>query len=200
MLRFFNYVLIFLILSNSVCDGWLHSGEFRVPLQIALDQAKKAFELGEVPVIIKEMCNLISYCCLCRHHVKVGAVILDPRGSIIASAHNSVEGDNDPTAHAEVNCIRSASKHLKSWRLSGCTLVSTLEPCGMCLNVARAARMKNVVFGASDSKRRSARESVSEVDAPLNQAHDCKIEGPIDDLDGECSQILTEFFRFRRIP
>ena len=77
--------------------------------------------------------------------VPVGAVVLDPDGTLIARAHNRREADLDPTAHAEIVAIRAAARVLGTWRLEGCTLVVTLEPCTMCAGAIGAARMERVV-------------------------------------------------------
>ena len=84
--------------------------------------------------------------------VPVGAVVLDPVGTVIASARNRREADGDPTAHAEIVAIRAAARSLGSWRLAGCTLVVTLEPCTMCAGAVRAARLGRLVYGAADPR------------------------------------------------
>lgn len=89
-----------------------------------------------------------------REHgdVPVGAVILDPSGSVIASGANKRESAHDPTAHAEIVAIREAGARLKNWRLDGCTLVVTLEPCAMCAGAILQSRISRLVFGAWDEK------------------------------------------------
>jgi tRNA(adenine34) deaminase len=84
--------------------------------------------------------------------VPVGAVVLDPAGEVIASAANARERDGDPTAHAEVLALRAAAGALGSWRLTGCTLVVTLEPCTMCAGALVLARVARLVYGADDPK------------------------------------------------
>jgi tRNA(adenine34) deaminase len=84
--------------------------------------------------------------------VPVGAVLLDPHRTIIGAGHNQREATGDPTAHAEVVAIREAAEWLGSWRLEGCTLVVTLEPCTMCAGAIVLARMRRLVFGAYDEK------------------------------------------------
>src|SRR5437773_9477069 len=91
-----------------------------------------------------------------RCEVPVGAVILDPAGALIARAHNQREADADPTAHAEVVALRAAGRALGSWRLDGCTLVVTLEPCAMCAGAIVLGRLARVVFGAYDPKAGAA--------------------------------------------
>lgn len=87
-----------------------------------------------------------------RGDVPVGAVLLDPDGALIGSGFNTREATGDPTGHAEVNAIRAAAQACGSWRLEGCTLVVTLEPCTMCAGAIVAARLQRLVFGAFDDK------------------------------------------------
>lgn len=96
----------------------------------ALILAQRAVEFGDVPV---------------------GAVVLDPDGAVIGSGFNTREADGDPTGHAEINAIRAAVSR-GSWRLEGCALVVTLEPCTMCAGAIVAARLQRLVFGAFDDK------------------------------------------------
>ena len=85
-----------------------------------------------------------------EHEVPVGAVIVNEKDIVLAGARNMIEQLKDATAHAEIECIRKASKVINNWRLSNCTLYTTLEPCAMCLNALRAARVSRIVFGARD--------------------------------------------------
>src|SRR5215469_18296460 len=84
--------------------------------------------------------------------VPVGAVIIDEAGTILARARNRREADHDPTAHAEILAIRQAARALGNWRLTGLTLVVTLEPCTMCAGAVTAARLGRLVYGAEDPK------------------------------------------------
>jgi tRNA(adenine34) deaminase len=84
--------------------------------------------------------------------VPVGAVLLDPHGAIVGTGHNLREASGDPTAHAEVVAMREAAGRLGTWRLDGCTLVVTLEPCTMCAGAVVLARLRRLVFGAYDEK------------------------------------------------
>ncbi|WP_127795077.1 nucleoside deaminase [Agromyces sp. LHK192] len=88
--------------------------------------------------------------------VPVGAIVVDAAGEVIAAARNERELTGDPTAHAEVLAIRAAAEQLGDWRLSGCTLVVTLEPCLLCAGAILAARVPTVVFGAWDEKAGAA--------------------------------------------
>jgi len=98
---------------------------------LALELAREAIEHGDVPV---------------------GAIVLDPSGEVIGRGFNTREVDADPTGHAEVNAIRQAAKVIGEWRLEGCTLVVTLEPCTMCAGAIVASRLERLVFGAFDDK------------------------------------------------
>jgi tRNA(adenine34) deaminase len=84
--------------------------------------------------------------------VPIGAVVVDADGQVIGRGHNEREATGDPTAHAEVLAIREAAKHVGEWRLTGCTLVVTLEPCTMCAGAIVLARLDRLVFGAYDEK------------------------------------------------
>jgi tRNA(adenine34) deaminase len=84
--------------------------------------------------------------------VPVGAVVVDPDGALLAAAPNARERDADPTAHAEVLALRAAAAARGSWRLDGCTLVVTLEPCTMCAGALVLARVSRLVYGAADPK------------------------------------------------
>lgn len=89
---------------------------------------------------------------LASHDVPVGAVVVDGSGAIVGRGHNLREAQADPTAHAEVVALRAAATARGEWRLSGCTLVVTLEPCTMCAGAAVLSRVDRVVFGAFDDK------------------------------------------------
>ena len=91
-----------------------------------------------------------------REDVPVGAVVLDPAGELIASFHNQKELGDDPTAHAEVLAIRAAAEALGSWRLDGCKLVVTLEPCVMCAGAIGQSGISRLVYGAADVKAGAA--------------------------------------------
>ncbi|MBD9732646.1 nucleoside deaminase [Streptomyces sp. H28] len=143
-------------------------------MRLALDEAGRAVRGGDVPV---------------------GAVLLGPDGStVLATAHNEREAAGDPTAHAEVLALRRAAARLGVWRLTGCTLVVTLEPCTMCGGAVQQSRVDRVVYGARDEKA-GAVGSLWDVvrDRRLNHRPEV-IEGV---LAEECSLLLTEFFRNR---
>ena len=127
--------------------------------------------------------------------VPIGAVIANQAGEIIAASHNRRHLDNDPTAHAEVLAIKRASEILGDWRLTGCTLAVTLEPCPMCSGAIVLSRISTVVYGARDPKAGAARSVFNLCDnEKLN--HRAEI---IEGIEAEkCGQILTDFFRAQR--
>ncbi|MFG3282636.1 tRNA adenosine(34) deaminase TadA [Streptomyces sp. NPDC048111] len=126
--------------------------------------------------------------------VPVGAVVLGPDGSLLASGHNEREATGDPTAHAEILAIRRAAARTGEWRLVGCTLVVTLEPCVMCAGAIVQSRIDRVVYGARDEKAGAAGSLWDLVrDQRLN--HRPEVIAGV--LDEECSAQLTAFFRQR---
>ncbi|MET7485059.1 tRNA adenosine(34) deaminase TadA [Streptomyces sp. NPDC005538] len=143
-------------------------------MRLALEEAGAAARGGDVPV---------------------GAVVLSPDGTtVLATGHNEREATGDPTAHAEVLAIRRAAAHLGEWRLSGCTLVVTLEPCTMCAGALVQSRVDRVVYGARDEKAGAAGSLFDVVrDRRLN--HRPEVIGEV--LADECAHLLTEFFRGR---
>ena len=135
----------------------------------ALLLAKKAYEAGEVPV---------------------GAVIVKD-GEIIAEGYNMREQKQNALSHAEIECINKACEDLKSWRLDGCELYVTLEPCPMCTGAIINSRIKTVVFGAYDLKAGSMDSVINLCDYPYN--HKPEIYGGI--MEEECKKILENFFQ-----
>jgi tRNA(adenine34) deaminase len=127
--------------------------------------------------------------------VPIGAVVAGPDGSVLAQRHNEREVARDPTAHAEILALRDAAQALGSWRLEGCALVVTLEPCPMCAGAAINARVATIAFGASDPKAGATGSLYNlAVDPRLN--HECTV------IDGiradESARLLQEFFAERR--
>ena len=127
--------------------------------------------------------------------VPVGAVILDAAGELIASGRNRRERDRDPTAHAEIVAIRQAARSLGHWRLTGLTLVVTLEPCTMCAGAITAARLSRCVYGAADP-RAGAVGSLWDVLRDTRLNHRPEVIGGI--LAEECGAVLRDFFAARR--
>jgi tRNA(adenine34) deaminase len=128
--------------------------------------------------------------------VPVGAVILDSAGEVIAAAHNQREQSRDPTAHAEILALRAAATELGTWRLSGCTLIVTLEPCTMCAGAAVLARVDRLVYGAIDPKA-GAVGSLWDVVRDRRLNHRPEVIASV--LADECGAVLTEFFAKRRV-
>ena len=127
--------------------------------------------------------------------VPVGAVILDEAGTVLARARNRREADRDPTAHAEMIAIRQAARTLDSWRLTGLTLVVTLEPCTMCAGAVTLARLGRLVYGAEDPKA-GAVGSLWDVLRDQRLNHRPEVIGGV--LADECGALLREFFAARR--
>ncbi len=128
-----------------------------------------------------------------REHgdVPVGAVILDPSGVVIAQGVNKRELEHDPTAHAEIVAIRAAGNVLDNWRLDGCTLIVTLEPCAMCAGAILQSRIARLVFGAWDEKAGAVGSVVDLVRDPRALS---KVEVSAGVLAERSSALLKEFF------
>ena len=134
---------------------------------------------------------------LATDDVPVGAVVVDERGEVIGRGRNLREADSDPTGHAEVVAIREAARARGQWRLDGCTLVVTLEPCTMCAGAIGLARLQRLVFGAFDDKA-GAVGSLWDVlrDRRLNHRPEV-VTGVLAD---ECGALLLDFFATHRQP
>ncbi|HEX3224306.1 MAG TPA: tRNA adenosine(34) deaminase TadA [Nocardioides sp.] len=146
-----------------------------VAMRAALDEARRAHESGDVPI---------------------GAVVLDPAGSVIGRGHNVRERDGDPTGHAELVALRRAAEATGEWRLAGCTLVVTLEPCTMCAGAAVLSRVDRLVFGAYDAKA-GAVGSLWDVVRDRRLNHRPEVVGGV--LADECSALLDDFFAHQRL-
>jgi len=142
-------------------------------MRLALDLARQAEEAGEVPV---------------------GAVVVKD-GQIIGRGYNAPISRHDPSAHAEMNALRGAARYLGNYRLVGCELFVTLEPCVMCAGAIFHARVARVVYGARDLKTGAA-GSVLNLFASTQLNHHARIEGGM--LEEECSAVLSHFFAMRR--
>ena len=139
----------------------------------AIKEAQKAEALNEVPV---------------------GCVIVKDN-KIIARGHNLRETKNDPTMHAEIVAIRKACKKMKSWRLVGCTIYVTIEPCSMCAGTILWSRLDKIVYGAKDPKGGAIVSSIKLFDSP-NINHHPEIVGGV--LEEECAGIIKSFFKKKR--
>ena len=143
------------------------------PMRLALDQARMAARHGDVPV---------------------GAVIVDQTGAELAAAGNEREIRHYPTAHAEILVLRETARRLRSWRLTGLTLVVTLEPCTMCAGALVLARVARLVFGAFDPKA-GAVSSLFDVVRDPGLNHWVDVRSGI--LEAECAALLKDFFADR---
>ena len=142
-------------------------------MEEALKEARKAYDLGEIPI---------------------GAVLVKD-GQIISRHHNRRELDHDATAHAEVLVIREANQLLKRWRLTGCTLYVTIEPCPMCAGAIINSRIDRIVYGSSDYKG-GAVESLFNILSHPGLNHEPEVRAGV--LADQCSQIMKDFFKERR--
>jgi tRNA(adenine34) deaminase len=142
-------------------------------MRLAMNAASEAKLAGEVPV---------------------GAVVVKD-GEVIGVGYNQPIGQHDPTAHAEINALRSAAQKLGNYRLVDCTLYVTLEPCAMCAGAMMHARLARVVFGASDPKT-GACGSVMNLFAEKKLNHQTLLDGGV--LAEECGTMLSSFFAERR--
>ncbi|WP_076842416.1 MULTISPECIES: tRNA adenosine(34) deaminase TadA [Protofrankia] len=142
----------------------------------ALAEAEQALATGDVPV---------------------GAVVVDADGTIIGRGRNAREAERDPTAHAEVVALRAAAARASTWRLSGTTLVVTLEPCAMCAGALIMARVDRLVYGAYDPRAGAAGSLWDTVRDPRLDHHTEVITGVREE---ECARLLTDFFVARRKP
>ena len=143
-------------------------------MRLALDQARAADAVGDVPV---------------------GAVVVDADGLVVGSGHNERESAHDPTAHAEILAIRAAATARGSWRLDDCTLVVTLEPCTMCAGASVLARLRRVVYGATDPKA-GAVGSLWDVVRDRRLNHRPEVLAGV--LADECQTLLRTWFEQRR--
>lgn len=130
-----------------------------------------------------------------REDIPVGALVLDADGAVIGRGINRRESDHDPTGHAEVVALRQAGIARGGWRLSGCTLVVTLEPCAMCAGAAIQARLDRIVFGAWDRKA-GACGSVWDLPRDRLALHRPEVVGGV--LEADCAAALRSFFAARR--
>ncbi len=142
-------------------------------MERALEEAELALQGGDVPV---------------------GALVLDPGGELLAAGHNEREAGGDPTAHAEILALRRAAAKRGEWRLTGCTLVVTLEPCVMCAGALVQSRIARVVYGARDEKA-GATGSLWDLVRDRRLNHRPEVVAGV--LEAECSARLTRFFRER---
>lgn len=128
--------------------------------------------------------------------IPIGAVVFDPDGKVLASACNAREALGDPTAHAEILALRAAAASFgDGWRLAGCTLAVTVEPCTMCAGALVLARVERVIFGAWEPKT-GAVGSLWDVVRDRRLTHRPEVMGGV--LEAECAELLETFFASRR--
>lgn len=144
-------------------------------MQLALREAQAARDLDEVPI---------------------GAVIVDAAGEILAAASNRTITNNDPTAHAEILALRSAAESINNYRLTGCTLYTTIEPCVMCAGASVNARIGRLVFGAHDERFGAVETRFRLCDSEILN-HRMEIVSGV--LAEECRSLMQNFFRERRV-
>jgi tRNA(adenine34) deaminase len=142
-------------------------------MKLALTLAQEAALAGEVPV---------------------GAVVVKD-GEIVGRGYNASISGHDPSAHAEMQALRAAAQKLGNYRLSGCTLYVTLEPCAMCCGAIQHARISRLIYGAADPKT-GACGSVVNLMAEPKLNHHCEVTGDV--MAEECGRILSAFFAARR--
>jgi tRNA(adenine34) deaminase len=146
-----------------------------IAMGVALAEAAKAGQAGDIPI---------------------GAIVMDAHGEIVAVARNEREQSGDPTAHAEILALRSAAAIHGDWRLEGCTLVVTLEPCPMCAGAVVMSRISRLVFGAWNDKYGAAGSAWDLVrDRRLN--HRPEVVGGV--LEAECGRLVQDYLALRRL-
>ena len=133
-----------------------------------------------------------------EREVPIGAVLVDSNQTVLSSGKNSVEVSYDATAHAEIECLRKASKLLGNWRLKDCTLYTTVEPCAMCLSAIQSFRVKRVVFGTKDHRLGACGSWIDLQNIAQHPYHpQLEITGGI--LEEESKVLLKRFFQNRRV-
>lgn len=152
----------------------MHARDWQDPMRLALDEARAALATADVPI---------------------GAVVLDESGAVVGTGRNVREADADPTGHAEVVALREAARARGEWRLTGCTLVVTLEPCTMCAGAVVLSRVDRLVFGAYDEKA-GAVGSLWDVVRDRRLNHRPEVVAGV--LAEESTALLEEFFGRQR--
>ena len=154
-------------------------------MRLALEQARLAGDMGEVPIGAVVVYH--------PHDPATRRALAEPR--VVAAACNRRETDRDPAAHAEFLAMQAAARELGAWRLTGCTVYVTLEPCVMCAGLMHQARIDRCVFGAFDPKA-GAVGTLYQVHADTRLNHNFEVEGGV--LEDECSELLRAFFAAKR--
>lgn len=154
-------------------------------MRLALEQARLAESAGEVPIGAVVVYH--------PHDPATRKPLLEPR--VVTQAFNRRETDKSPSAHAEFLAIQAAARELDAWRLTGCTVYVTLEPCIMCAGLLHQARVDRCVFGAFDPKA-GALGSLYEIHVDERLNHTFEVQGGV--LEAECAQLLRNFFQKKR--
>ena len=160
------------------------------PLDLSLSDPRHPFHLHHMELALAE-----AEVAAAEDEVPVGAVIVSWRQGVIAQAHNQREQLQDPTAHAEMIAITQAAQALGSWRLEGCALYVTLEPCPMCAGAVVQARLPLVVYGCTDPKA-GACDTLYHIPTDARLNHRANVVAGV--LEDRCADILSRFFAEKR--
>jgi tRNA(adenine34) deaminase len=160
------------------------------PFDLTLSDPRHPFHVHHMELALRE-----AEAAFAESEVPVGAVIAHGERGVIASAHNQRETLTDPTAHAEMIAITQAAQALGSWRLDGCALYVSLEPCPMCAGAIVQARLPVVVYGCTDPKA-GACHTLYQITSDTRLNHRCSVLGGV--LAERCAELLRTFFQERR--
>jgi tRNA(adenine34) deaminase len=160
------------------------------PLDLPLSDPRHPFHLEHMAMALDEAATAAA-----EDEVPVGAVIVSFTRGVLGSAHNQREQLHDPTAHAEMIAITQAAAALQSWRLDGCALYVTLEPCPMCAGAIVQARLPMVVYGCTDPKA-GACDTLYRIPTDLRLNHRAQVVGGV--MAERCATVLADFFAAKR--
>ncbi len=163
---------------------------FDLPFDLPLSDPRHPFHVLHMEMALEEAGLAAD-----EDEVPVGAIIVHPERGVIARAHNQRELLNDPTAHAEMIALTQAARALGSWRLEGCLLYATLEPCPMCAGAVVQARVPYVVYGCVDPKA-GACDTLYRIASDPRLNHRAQVTGGV--LADRCAAVLTDFFAAKR--
>jgi tRNA(adenine34) deaminase len=162
------------------------------PFDLPLTDPRHPFHVAHMEMALEEAAAAAR-----EDEVPVGCVIVSLTQGLIARAHNQREQLLDPTAHAEMIAITQAAEALRSWRLEGCVLYVTLEPCPMCAGAVVQARLPLIVYGTTDPKA-GACDTLYRIPTDPRLNHRCRVVGGV--LADRCGAVLSEFFARKRGP
>jgi tRNA(adenine34) deaminase len=160
------------------------------PFDLGLTDPRHPFHLHHMELALEEALTAAD-----EDEVPVGAVIVSFERGVIGQAHNQRERLGDPTAHAEMIAITQAAQAVGSWRLDGCALYATLEPCPMCAGAVVQARIPWLIYGCMDAKA-GACDSLYRIPSDLRLNHRAQVVSGV--LADRCAEVLRDFFRARR--